>query len=66
MRGTRVGVANRITDEETRTVFTHCYGHSINLAASDSVKRSKVIEDAFDTTHEITNIEIIMCSAEHV
>ena len=35
MSGARTGVAKRIMDEEPRAVFTHCYGHSLNLAASD-------------------------------
>ena len=56
MSGTRTGVAKRITDEEPRAVFTHCYGHSLNLAASDTVKKSKLMKDALDTTHEITKL----------
>jgi len=39
MSGTRTGVAKRISDEEARAVFTHCYGHSLNLAASDTVNK---------------------------
>lgn len=27
MSGARSGVAKRITDEEPRALFTHCYGH---------------------------------------
>ena len=38
MSGGKMGVAKRISDEEPRAVFTHCYGHSLNLAASDAVK----------------------------
>ena len=38
MSGARSGVAKRITDEGPRALFTHCYGHSLNLTASDTIK----------------------------
>ena len=56
MSGIRTGVAKCIADEEPRAVFTHCYGHSLKLAASDTVKKSKLMKDALDTTHEITKL----------
>ena len=40
--------------DEPRAVFTHFYGHCINLAASDSMKTSRIVKDALETTHEIT------------
>ena len=36
----RNGMAKNIRDEEQRALFTHCYGHSLNLAVSDTVKRA--------------------------
>lgn len=56
MSGTRTGVAKRISDEEPRAVFTHCYGHSLNLAASDTVKKSKLLKQALETAQEITKL----------
>ncbi len=56
MSGHRSGVAKRVQDEEARAVFTHCYSHSLNLAANDSIKRSKVMKAALETTHEITKL----------
>ena len=56
MSGTKTGVAKRITDEEPRAIFTHCYGHSLSLAACDTMKRSELMKDALDTTHEITKL----------
>ena len=53
MSGTR---SERIMDEEPTAVYTHCYGHSLNLAASDAIKNSKLMKDALDTTHEITKL----------
>ncbi len=56
MSGARSGVAKLIMDEEPRAVYTHCYGHSINLAVNDAIKHSKVILNALDTTHELTKL----------
>ena len=36
--------------------YAHCYGHSLNLAASDATRNSKLMKDALDTTHEITKL----------
>ncbi len=56
MSGSKSGVAKRISDLEPRAVFTHCYGHAQNLAASDALKQSKLMKDALDTTREITKL----------
>lgn len=56
MSGAKSGVAKRIAEEEPRAIFTHCYGHSLNLAASDTVKKMKLMKDALDTTYEITKL----------
>jgi hypothetical protein len=46
----RMWVAKRICDLEPRAVYTHCYGHALNLAAGDTLKQSK---DALETTQRI-------------
>ena len=56
MSGTRSGVAKSIMDEEPRAVYTHCYDHSLNLAANDAIRNSKLMKDTLDTTHEITKL----------
>jgi len=56
MSGIRSGVAKRVQDEESRAVFTHCYSHSLNLAACDAVKKSQIVKSALETTHEITKL----------
>lgn len=56
MSGTRNGVAKRIADLESRAVYTHCYGHALNLAASDTLKQCKLMKDALDTSYEITKL----------
>ena len=56
MSGAKKGVAKNIKSDEPRAFFTHCYGHSLNLAASDSMKTSRIMKDALETTHEITKL----------
>ena len=41
MSGIRSGVATQISAMESRALFTHCYGHSLDLAACDTIKNSK-------------------------
>lgn len=38
MKGVRSGLVPRVQELESRAVCTHCYGHSINLAANDALK----------------------------
>ena len=56
MKGARSGVAKRILDEEPRAVYMHYYGHSINLAASDAVRQTKLMRDSLEIAHEITKL----------
>ncbi|SMN02628.1 hypothetical protein SPONN_1502 [uncultured Candidatus Thioglobus sp.] len=56
MSGCKTGVAKRVRDEEPRAVFTHCYSHSLNLAANDYVKKSPLMKASLETTHEITKL----------
>ena len=56
MSGAKSGVAMRLCTVEPRAVFTHCYGHSLNLACGDTIKQCKLMQDALDTTHEITKL----------
>ena len=54
MSGKRSGLAKRITDEQPKVYFTHCYGHSLNLAACSMIRRSKVMKKALESTQEKT------------
>ena len=56
MTGVKKGVASQISSKEPRAIFTHCYGHALNLAVGDTVKQSKLMRDAFNTTHEISKL----------
>ena len=35
----RSGTCTKICAEEPRPLFIHCYGHALNLAVGDTVKR---------------------------
>ncbi len=37
-------------------MFTHCYSHSLNLAANDSVKKSKYMKASLEIASEITKL----------
>ena len=50
MAGSRGGVATKILEAELRAVYTHCYGHALNLACSDTVKHCKVLRNALDAS----------------
>ena len=56
MSGSKSGVAKRVQDEEPRSVYTHCYSHSLNLAANDYVKKSQLMKSSLETTHEVTKL----------
>ena len=56
MVGAQSGVATLIQKEEPRAILAHCYGHSLQLAVSDTVKQIKPMSDALDTTNEISKL----------
>ena len=56
MSSHRSGVGKKVQDDEARAAFTHSYSHSLNLAACDAVKGSKIVKAALETTHEITKL----------
>ena len=56
MSSSKSGVAKKISDLEPRAVYTHCYGHALNLAAGDTLKQCKVMKDSLETTREITKL----------
>ena len=56
MSSSKCGVAKTICDLEPRAVYTHCYGHALNLAAGDTLKQFKLMKEALETTREITKL----------
>ena len=49
MARARTGVAVKIQEVEPRAVFTHCYGHALNLAVSDTITKLPRMKDCLDT-----------------
>ena len=56
MTGAKAGVAAKINEMEHRALFTHCYGHALNLAVSDTIKRSQPMRDCLDTCFELVKL----------
>ena len=56
MSGLRRGVATVIQAEQPKAYYTHCYGHSLNLAVADTIKRSATMKRALNITNEITKL----------
>ena len=45
-----------LSAKEPRALFTHCYGHSLDLATCDSIKNSKTVKNALDVTYEVCKL----------
>ena len=43
-------------NEQPLAFYMHCYGHSLNLAASDAVKHCSTMSNMLSITHEITKL----------
>ena len=56
MAGAKAGVAAKIAEMEPRAVFTHCFGHALNLGVSDTIKQSPVMKDCLDTCFELVKL----------
>ena len=56
MAGSRNGLKTQILQEEPRALFTHCYGHSLNLAVADAIKSLSFLQSNMDTTFEISKL----------
>ena len=56
MSGVKSGAAAQLCAEKKRALFTHCYCHALNLAVGDTIKQSKVCQNALDITFEITKL----------
>ena len=56
MSGSNSGVATKIASLESRALYTHCYGHALNLATQDALRGVKIMGDTLDTVYEITKL----------
>ena len=56
MSGKRSGVATQIKSLNKKCLYTHCYGHALNLAVGDVFKTIANLESTFATAHEISKL----------
>ncbi|XP_022796425.1 zinc finger MYM-type protein 1-like [Stylophora pistillata] len=56
MAGEKTGVATQIKTLSSKCLYTHCYGHALNLAAADAIKSVKCISDSLETEREIAKL----------
>ena len=56
MCGSQGGVATLIQHEEPRAIYIHCYGHALNLACGDAIKKCEVMRNALDTSYELIKL----------
>ena len=56
MSGSKTGVQSHFLQREPQALFTHCYGHSLNLAVGDALKNNKVCRDALDVAFEVSKL----------
>ena len=54
--GVKTGVATQLKKSETRCLYCHCYGHSLNLAYADCIRGVKIMKEALYTIYEITKL----------
>ena len=56
MAGKKNGVSTIILQDESRAVFTHCYGPSLNLALTDTIKACKTMKYSLEVVLEISKL----------
>ncbi len=56
MAGAKSGVAVQIQEKAPKAVFTHCYGHALNLSVNDTIRQSTVMRDCLDTFFELIKL----------
>eukprot|EP00117_Sycon_ciliatum_P039495 scpid76784/ scgid29186/ len=56
MSGCKSGLAKVLSDVEPRALFTHCYGHALNLGVGDMIRLSAIMQDALDVVAEISKM----------
>ena len=56
MAGKRLGVATQIKTLNNKCLYTHCYGHALNLAVGDVFKGIPCLDSVFRTALEISKL----------
>ena len=56
MCGAKKGVATVIANKESRAIFTHCYGHALNLGVGDTIKQCHLMKSGLEAVMEISKL----------
>ena len=56
MKGCCNGIAVQSLKVEPRVLYTHCYGHSLNLSRQYVIRAIKLIKSALDTAFELSKL----------
>ena len=54
--GARNGVAKVISDKESQAIFSHCYGHALNLGVGDTIKQCQLMKTSLEVVSEISKL----------
>ena len=56
MVGAKTGVATHINDNELHAHLTHCHGHTLQLAVSETIKAIKIMRGTLDVPFELNKL----------
>ena len=56
MAGAKSGVASRIKSLNRKCLYTHCYGHALNLCVKDACNKVTCLKNTMDATKEICKL----------
>ena len=56
MTGVKNGVATVIASKESRAIFSHCYGHALNLGVGDTIKQCQLMKSSLEVVAEISKL----------
>lgn len=56
MSGHKSGVATQIKAMNPKALYTHCYGHALNLCVKDACSQVPCLSETFDTAAEIVKL----------
>lgn len=56
MSGNKTGVAVRFKSSNQKALFTHCYGHALNLAVKDACNKVPCLKNTFDCAFEVIKL----------
>ena len=56
MSGTKRGLATQIKSLTKNVLYTHCYGHALNLVINHCTRKVEVLKDAWMMIKEMCNL----------